>query len=184
MRYFIGFLVTIGLIVLIVILLLRGGGSPATQPVNLTKYVNTDSRAQLIITGPVVADADHQEIEIDVSRTTVSMTVYSGYERTVTQTKSYVNNDNAYAEFIYGLQRAGYSTGNTDPTLTDDRGYCVGGTRYQYTFDDATGKELFRFWSTSCGQKTFNGDTGTTQYLFEQQVPDFDTLTSNLNFSL
>jgi len=183
MRYFIGFLVTIGLIVLIIILLLRGG-SPSVQPVNLTNYVNVGSRAQLIISGPVVADANHQEIEIDVSRDVVSMTIYDGYERTINTTKSYTNNDNAYAEFIYGLQRANYSRGNTDPKYVDDRGYCVNGDRYQYAFDDENGKELFRFWSTTCGQKTFGGDVNTTLYLFEKQVPDFDNLTGKLNFSI
>ena len=37
-----------------------------------------------------------------------------------------------------------------------------------------------RFWSTSCGGGTYGGVVDTTLILFENQIPNYDRLTSNL----
>jgi len=182
MRYFFGFLVTIGLVILVIILLVSGGGSkqPATK-VDLRQYANSDARAQLIVDGPIVSDQEHQQVEIDVDRNQVAYTLYTGYQRTIKTTKSYTNNNNAFNNFLYGLYQANYANGNTDKSLRDNRGYCVEGERYNFSFDDST-KNVLYLWHTSCGQGTYKGNFAATLYLFKNQVPDLDTLTNEVNF--
>lgn len=182
MRYIVGFLITIGLIILILVLLLRGGGSSATAPkaLNLGDYAYGSATAQLIIDGPIVADPNHREIEINVSQDAVSMNVYQGYQQTTINSKTYLNNESAYAVFLHALQNAGFTKGNTSAALSDERGYCPGGDRYIYSFNN-DGTDLMRFWSTSCGgQGTFKGTPSTILYLFQNQVPDYSTLTQNV----
>lgn len=183
-RYLIGFLVTIGLIALIIILLVSGGSSskqPTSQAVDLRKYASSSSaQAQLIISGPIVADQNYRQLEIDVSQSQVSLTVYTGYQRQVLRSKSYANNATAFSEFTYGLQRSGFSLGSTDKSQADPRGYCVNGIRDNYAFANDS-KNLFAYWSNTCGQGTFKGNISTVVRLFKNQVPDYNSMTSDLS---
>lgn len=185
MRYIIGFLVTIGLIILILVLLLRGGGSgPAAKPVNLGNYLHSGAIARLIMDGPIVADANHREVQIDVSQNNVVFTLYQGYQHTVVRSQTYANNQPAYAVFLQALQHAGFTKSNHDASLYDERGYCPGGNRYIYSLNN-NGNDVMRSWSTSCGGLgTYKGLQSTVLSLFREQVPDYSTLTedTSLNF--
>lgn len=182
-RFIFAFLVTIALVVLILFLMFSGGGSaPSKTQINLIKYINSGSTAQILVDGPINAEQNHQQLEIDVSAAAVTLTIFQGYQRNPINTQTYPNNTSAYAAFIYGLQRSGFTRGNSDEKLSDERGYCVTGNRYIYTFNDGS-KDLFRYWSTSCGQATFKGNISTVQYLFQNQVPDYSNQTRNLQFS-
>ncbi|HEX7368489.1 MAG TPA: hypothetical protein VF261_02435 [Candidatus Saccharimonadales bacterium] len=183
MRYFIGFLITIGLIILILVLLLRGSGKPQPKPLDLTAHTYDGSTAQLIIDGPIVADQNHNEIQIDVTQNQVSLDLYQGYQQTPVNSKTYVNNASAYAVFLHALQHVGFTDGNNDKALSDERGYCPGGDRYIFSFMDSSGNNLMRYWSTSCAgaPHTYKGVTSTTLWLFQQQVPDYNDLTDKAN---
>jgi hypothetical protein len=190
MRYLIGLLVTVGLIVLVLVLLFRGGGStPPTAAglVDLSKYANTDSSAQLIIDGPEVADQSHQQVEIDVSSSDVTFTLYNGYQQNAVRTQTTANNTVAYGVFLQALQHQNFTKGNTDPKLKDERGYCPLGQRNIYSFNNDS-KQLMRFWSTNCGVSTFKGTAGTVTLLFKQQVPNYNAILRDIpgagNFSL
>jgi len=185
MRYIFGFLVTIGLIILILVLLLRGGtSSPTAKPVNLGDYLYSNATAQLIIDGPVVAEPNHREVQIDVTQNNVVFTLYQGYQQNVIRTQTYSNNQSAYAVFLQALQHAGFTKTIKDNSLYDERGYCSGGNRYIDTFT-SDGKDVIRSWSTSCGgTSTFRGFQGSVIDLFERQVPDYPKLTADTNFNL
>ena len=188
MRYFIGFLVTIGLIIVIVFLLLTGGGKGKTtvQPLTVDSFVNSDTAvAEMIIDSPIQANQIHNDIKIDVTKAEVTMTVYQGYDQTVLRGQSYVNNDQSFAAFMHALQHAGFTKGNKDPLLKDERGYCPSGNRTIYSLSTAE-KQLIRYWRTSCGEGTFGGSISVVNYLFRQQIPmkDFQALTKDLPTSL
>ena len=178
MRYFIGLLITIGLIVLILFLLFSGGSAPKVKPLNLGDYAYSAATAELIIDGPIVAEQNHHEVKIDVSQNDVTLTVYQGYQQTLVRTQSYPNNESSFAVFLHSLQLNGFDVGNNDITMSDERGHCAPGERNIYTFNDGS-KNLFRFWSTTCGSGTYKGIIGTTLFLFQQQVPDYAKLTSD-----
>lgn len=182
MRFFVGFLITIGLIVLVIVLLVRGGGGTATpspKALNLASYSTSSSVASLILDSPIVADSQHKEIQIDVTQDQVTYTEYQGYEQNPTETQVFSNNGRSYGVFLRALQHAGYTLGSTDKTLQDERGYCPSGFRYIYSFDNAD-KQLLRLWSTSCGNDgNFKGLPTTVRTLFQNQVPGYAKLSSN-----
>jgi len=183
MRFFVGFLITIGLIVLVVVLLVRGGGgnaTPSPAALNLDAYTTGTTTASLIIDSPIVAESNHREIKIDVTQNLVTYTQYQGYEQSPLDTRTFPNNSAAYAVFLHALQNAGYTLGSTSKALHDERGYCPTGYRYIYSFNDGS-KDLMRFWSTSCGssQGTFKGMSNTVRTLFQSQVPGYNRLSSS-----
>lgn len=183
MRYLLGILATIGLIVLILVLLLRGGGStPEVKPLKLSDYATSNSSVHYIIDGPIVADQDHDQINIDVDANQVTFTLYQGYEGDVVKQQSYPNNQDAYTVFLKALQQEGFTKGNNDKALSDERGRCPLGQRRIYSFTDGS-DQLMRYWSTSCGDKTFGGETGKIDALFRRQVPDFGKLVSGSQFN-
>jgi hypothetical protein len=178
MRYLLGFLATIGLIILILVLLLRGGGSSASAPkaLNLADYARSDSGAHLTIDGPVVADQTHQEVKIDVDASQVTFSLYDGYEGNLINQQTYLNNQEAYTNFLLALQHQGFTNGNNDTKMKDERGYCALGQRRVYSFTDS-GNTLMRYWSTGCNVKTFKGNSDNVTKLFKLQVPDYSKLT-------
>ena len=184
MRYFLWFLVSIGLIVLAIVLMVRGfhsGTSPvSTSP--LVRYANSDTVMQVTVEGPLVSEQKHQGYRVTVGQTEAQIEALQGYEDTVTQTKTYANSQNGYANFLRALDLAGYQKGSTDPKKADSRGYCPGGAVYTFEIVNADGSTPEKFWATSCGgQGNFGGSVSKVLTLFEQQIPDFDTVTSNLN---
>ena len=183
MRFIIGVLITLGLIILVLVMLFRGGGSPAQKPLTLSDYAHTNSVAKLIIDGPVIAESKHQSVEIDVSNSNVNFTLYQGYQQDAIKSQSYSNNDDAYLNFLKSLQFEGFTKGNKSADLRDQRGVCPLGTRYLYQFVDDNNDERVHLWNTSCGGGTFKGKSSSVIALFKQQVPDYGDLVADTNLS-
>jgi hypothetical protein len=186
MRYILGFLISIGLLILVFVMIFRGGGNaPAPNvPAQLVDYANTNVTVQFIDDYPVNADQTHRQLTTTVGRDVVTFAVESGYQGTVLREKSYNNNPTAYANFLRALQIAGYNSANTDPALRDERGYCPTGHRYIMLIKDNE-RTVQRLWSTSCGNiGSFKGRIDTVRTLYLKQVPDFNELTRGvqLNF--
>jgi hypothetical protein len=176
MRYFIGFLITIGLIILLIVLLFGGGGSKSKVPTTskpLADYSSSDAAARLTIDGPVNADTIHKSVQITVDKDEVTFEKFQGYQGHVVGSQHYENNETAYANFLHALAHAGFTRGDTSSALKDERGYCPLGNRYIFEFIQ-DGKDIERFWATSCGKpKTYLGAPSLTLQLFRAQVPDF-----------
>ena len=185
MRYFAGFLVAIGMIILVFILILRGfshSGGSKTPQITLSDYANTDTVMQLTIDGPLVADAQHVGVRMTIGQTQNTIQTYQGYQNTITSTKTYPNNESAYSDFLHALQLYGFTKGSTDPNKADERGYCPSGSRYIYEILTDTGSDIERFWSTSCGgQGNFGGNPVAVRQLFIKQIPDYDKITGKLD---
>lgn len=181
MRYFTGFLIAIGLIVLIFVIILKGGSGTKQQQIDLNSYANSEAQVQLTIDGPITADQTHQEIQITVGRSQSQFELLSGYQNSVQATKSYQNNQDAYTVFLHALNLVGFTKGNSDPKSSDERGYCPNGERYIFELTQGS-DQIQRYWSTSCGQGTYHGNTAQTLALFQKQIPDYDVLTSSISF--
>jgi len=198
LRYFIGFLVTIGLIILLVVLLFSGGGDnngngsqnggnqPATgsKPKtvdDLAAYASSDAVARLTIDGPIVADQNHQAVRITVGQDDTTYEQISGYQGSVVKQQSFVNNQNAYSNFLYALGRAGFLKGDDSKTLANEKGYCSTGNRYVFELIE-DGNDIQRYWATNCGNpKTYKGNLNLTLTLFRAQVPGYNDLAQDLN---
>ncbi|HVV25503.1 MAG TPA: hypothetical protein VHC21_00515 [Candidatus Saccharimonadales bacterium] len=195
LRYFIGFLVTIGLIILLIVLLFTGGGnknnnnqpSTSSRPKTvdeLAAYASTDAVVRLTIDGPIVADQNHQAVQVTVGQDDVTYSQVQGYQGTVANQQSFVNNQNAYSNLLYALGHAGFLKGDSSKALANEKGYCPTGNRYVFELIE-DGQDVQRYWATSCGgtPKTYKGNLNLTLTLFQAQVPNYNQLTQNLNLN-
>lgn len=183
MRYFAGFLVAIGLLVLVVILVIKGftHHAPKVQQVTLADYASTNTVMQLTIDGPLVADELHQGLRITVGQTQNVIQTYQGYQNNVTSTQAYPSNQTAYDQFLRALQLYGFTRGNKDPNKADERGYCPNGDRYIYEILNDSNSNVQRWWSTSCGgQGNFAGLPNQVRQLFIKQIPDYNKIVSKV----
>jgi hypothetical protein len=183
MRYFLGFLAAIGLIVVVFILILRGFSdrTPAAQ-IELLDYVKTDTAVQLTVDGPVTAEQTHQRYRITVDRYFSSIETMQGYEGKRTDFRTYPSNETAYANFLRSLELVGFIKGNTDPLRADERGQCPDGSRYIYEIV-SDNRKIQRFWSTSCGRGTYGGNAAQTRQLFLRQIPEASLVLDNFTDS-
>lgn len=182
MRYIIGLLIGIGLIVLLFVLIFRGGSSPTPSTVKpLVSYANTTTVVRFTDDYPINADQNHHQVETTVGRDQTTLNVEQGYQGTVIRSQSYANNPASYANFLQALQLSGYTKGDPSPALRDERGECALGHRYIFEILDGS-NIIQRLWSTSCGNiGSFKGDSSTVRQLYERQVPDFSKLTAGLD---
>src|SRR3954468_10992154 len=170
MRYLIGFLITIGLIVLLIVLLFGGGGGgkvPVTRA-PLISYANTDTVVRETIDQQVNDVDHHRQVQITVGRDSTDFELHKGYDGEVLRSQSYSMTASSYASFLRSLQHAGFTQGNDNKDLKDERGYCPLGERYIFEVLQ-NGDTIERYWVTNCGSgvpKTFNGKTSTVLNLF------------------
>ena len=183
MRYFIGFLITVGLVILLIFLLFHGGGKsklPLT-PKTLVSYATTNAEVRLTIDGPINADQLHQQIRITVDSTEVTYEQIQGYDGSVVSQQQFASSQSAYDVFLHALSHAGFTQGDTSKTLIDERGYCALGDRYIFELRQ-DGNDIERYWATSCGKpKTYLGTLSLTLSLFQTQVPGYTDLTQNVH---
>lgn len=184
MRYFVGFLITIGLIIILIIMLFGGGGSRVEQEVSkeaksLGSYASTTAEVSMLIDGPVNAASEHQQVRVTVGRTAVVFEKFTGYNGQVVDLKSFENTEAAYSNFLLALESAGFTKGNKNRELADERKYCPLGSRYVFSIDEGA-TTIQRFWTTTCNDtQTYLGDTTTTVTLFKAQVPGYGQLTQD-----
>jgi hypothetical protein len=184
MRYFIGFVAVVILVVGVFVMVLKGfsGGSDAAKKndIILTDYANSDTVVKLELDGPVVADQNHQGYAITIGRDATTIEVTKGYNKEVVHAQTYANNSDSYADFLRALQLQNYTKGVQDPDRGDIRGYCPSGDRFIYTVENGT-QDIQRFWTSTCGGGTFKGNSNTIRNLFTRQIPDFSSLTAGMN---
>jgi hypothetical protein len=187
LRYIIGFLVAIGLIILLFVWIFSGGDDPGPAP-NQTRrmvdYANTTTVVQFVDDYPVNANQTHRQTVTTIGRDAVTFVVESGYEGEVIRSQTYENNATSYANFLRALQLEGYTNGDNNPALVDERGYCAHGRRFIFEIKDGA-RSIQRYWSTSCGNiGSFKGDTTAVRDLFRRQVPDYNKLTSGVQLNV
>lgn len=185
MKYFLGFLASIVLIVLVFILVLRGfshHGSKVKEQVVLSQYTNSSMQLQYTVDGPIVAEQDHVGYRITVDRSQVRIDTYKGYQNTITQSKTYENNQQSFDEFVSALDLAGFANGDVNAKTTDEKGQCATGDRFIYEVIGNGSAPSERFWSTSCKQGNFKGNAVNVRQLFQKQIPgtDYGQLTGPL----
>jgi hypothetical protein len=178
-------LVAIGLVVLVIVLIVKALVGPPSAPssqIDITNYANTpNANVTLLVDGPTGVDQDHRQVKITVSAAENQIEVLQGYQGNVMENESYDNNPAAFMAFLQTLKLMNFSKGIV--STVSDEGYCPAGDRYVYTFNNGE-KNLFTYWSTSCGgQGTFGGNAGQVLEQFRQQIPqsDFDQLTSDVS---
>lgn len=184
MKYFLGFIASIGLIILVFVLILRGfsGGNKNEQIVKpLVEYANTSTQVRLTVDGPIVSEQEHQAYRITVGKDGNQIETLQGYQYLPIETKTYDNNQESYANFLRALDMAGFTKGNAKSQNKDERGICPNGSRLIMEILKGTQREQ-RYWTTSCGGGNFRGNSANIRQLFNKQIPqsDFGKMTGRL----
>ncbi len=192
MRYFVGFLVTIGLIIVLIVLLLTGGnggnkqiqttGEKPRTVSQLAAYADTSAVVRITDDGEINGDQTHTSLRITVGQDDVTYEQIQGYQGTVVNSQAYKNNQNAYSNFLYALGHAGYTLGDDNSKFGSEKGLCPLGHRYIFELMDGD-HDIQRYWATSCGSgapKTYKGNLNLTIQLFQLQVPAYQDLTQDL----
>lgn len=186
MRYIIGLLLGIGLIVLTFILIFRafsGDDAPQAPQTVLTDYATSSAVMRYTIDGTINSEQRHNRVRITVGKDQVLFEQIQGYEGRLIQAKTYPTNVQAYSTFLRALDLAGYTSVRPDVD-DDERGYCPAGQRQIYEIIDG-GETIQRLWSTSCSveQGSFSGNRSTVRTLFQRQVPDYTSLMKGVRLS-
>lgn len=129
------------------------------------------------VRGPIVGNEKFQSYQITVSPTTRSYIVYNGYLDQVVATKTYINNTEAYEQFVYALNRADIATTRAAAD-SDLRGVCATrGLVYMFETVKSGTADQSEWTSTCVGSKgTMNAKPDQIHALFVNQVPDFKPL--------
>jgi hypothetical protein len=183
LRTIIAALVGIGILIVIIVLMFRlftRPSSPKTPAVNIGAYSDTASDVTLLVDAPTNINQDHRQVRITVSSTQNQIEILEGYQGNVVNSRTYPNNSTAYSAFLQALKGANFTKGDTK-SKADYRGHCPLGERYVYTFNDGY-KDLFSYWTTSCGEGTYHGNRSLTYTLFQRQIPakEFRDLTRGI----
>lgn len=186
MKFLIGFLVTIGLLIVVFILIFRGAANndnKAAEQIKLVDYATTSTVVEMTQMGPVQADQTFNSVRVTVSNQETAFEAFTGYNGNTIRSQTFANNSTAYADFLRALDLAGYQKGNNSKNLQDYRGACATGTRYIFRIKD-NGETKQEFWSSSCkGMGNFQGTTNAVVRLFHAQVPGYNALARNLNLA-
>lgn len=184
MRYFVGYLIIIGLLIVFIIVLFTRGGdgprAPEVAPRPLISYASTGAEAVMTIDGPVNAASEHRQIRISVGRSNVTYEEIQGYEGNVTERRNYENSQAAYEVFLSALNLAGFREGATSAQVADERGRCPLGNRFIFQLVEG-GESIHRLWSTSCRDVTiYLGNAELTIELFQRQVPNYNEVAEDV----
>lgn len=186
MKYILGVVVVvIALIVAIFAIATRPSETPGTgqdgdKVVTLKEEAGGDATLVYTIEGKIVGEEQHRSVRISVNRNIRTLEVLEGYTEKVIRSESLSNNSDAYDAFVAALDVAGFSR-ERDSKFEDRHGLCPFGRRYTYELRK-NGEEPVDTWSTSCSTKdgTFGGAQPTVQQLFQNQIPNYSQLTSQV----
>jgi len=179
-RYIVGFLLAIGLIIIVIVLIVHGVSSPTRQPLNLNNDANTNTEVQFTIDSPISAASTHHDIIVNVGNTQSSIVITQGYDGQIDSLQTYPMSVNAYTIFLRALMINGFTLGNNNPALADERGHCALGDRFIYEVLSGSGSDLEHYWSTTCNLGNFLGNIPVIQQLFETQIPNYGSITNNI----
>lgn len=153
-----------------------GNSVPETTQVDAARsslLKTDDSRSVvMVVRGPIVAQENFKSYRVRVSPTQRSIDVYNGYLRKLNRSKTLSNNEKAYEQFVYALDKANMTKARTSGAGDDLRGICASGYVYEFRVVNQ-GDTVDEFWTSTCdGSKgNLGADKDQLAGLFLEQVP-------------
>lgn len=183
--FFLGVALALVLLIVILIVVFAGGGPSNKPKAPIASYANDPTaQATLLIDGPEGAGSSHNQIQITITNSTSTINIIKGYNNNIIRSKTYSNSEAAFHVFLRALEYSEFDVGHNDPKLSQASGYCPLGNRYIFSFN-ADNTQIQRYWITSCpgDPHTFDGNLDLTVTLFQNQIEDFNSITSGLNIA-
>lgn len=134
---------------------------------------DVDHSVRMTIRGPIVSDESFRSYQVTISPAQREYVVYKGYLEDVQSRKSYSNNNAAYEEFVYALDKAALtSSGKYTDEQPDLRGICATGRVYLYEIL-SEGSVSESYWTSTCkgSPGTFGASVQQVTDLFTKQIP-------------
>jgi hypothetical protein len=153
----------------------RINNQSSTSSKSITEQIKENSTLRLRVEGPVIADENHQSMQIDVTPTSRTVMLYKTYNNTVFKQTKYENNQKAFEAFAQALDHAGFSESRGDSKYA---GECALGRVYHLEL--LQGEKLVQdLWTTSCATtRTFSGSMAAILTLFQKQIPNYSEATA------
>ncbi|MGH7157170.1 MAG: hypothetical protein ACREGG_03620 [Candidatus Saccharimonadales bacterium] len=173
-------------IVFLVVILTHGHKTPAppAHVMTLPDYANTTASVVMTTDGIVNGDDIHRQIRITVAQDRRLIEIIQGYSGQVISSNTFYNTNDAFAVFLRAINNSGFlakakpKKGTSIPS--DERGQCPVGFRYTFELSNE-GSDVSRLWTSSCATGNWGGNLATEQQLFQDQIPNYGTLTENVN---
>jgi hypothetical protein len=184
MKYFLGILGGLLLLIFVLVLIFRGGSDNVTAPEvkRLAEYASEENTtSQFTIAGAINGEEDHRIVSITVTDSARRIEILEGYDGRVLERKSYPNTTAAFEAFLAGLEQAGFS--NERRTRVAFESVCPDGRRFSYGLESGD-ESVVDTWSASCEKGSFAGKPSLVQSLFQAQIPEYNEFTSDVSFSL
>lgn len=185
-------LIAIGLVLLVIlggVLIFNipwgGNADDVVQDIRLSDkildYADTNVKTSILESGPIINEDEHRQIGIVVGRDSVVLTVYRGYNGDVIKRRQYPNTEASYRSFLAALRAESFTDTQTSLN-TNYLGACPRSSRYYFEMASST-ENVYESWATDCSSKigTFDGNLSDVRNLFQAQVPNYSTLTRNVN---
>jgi hypothetical protein len=181
-------LITLGVVLLIIfgIVIFNSGGSktvvsPGKKVIKLTDYTtNNNASVQYTVEGPINALENHRTLQINVSPTSRTINIFTGYQGESLVSQTYTNGTNSYQAFLAALNRASFTREHRLSQSVNPDSICPVGNRTHYVVID-NNKDVMNLWSASCATGTFGGNISLTGTLFKSQIPNYATVTNGVS---
>ena len=186
MRYVFGVISLVVLVLAVIIIVVSRDPAgdrveDADKQLNVTQYVNTDTRAVFTEEGEIKGDTEHDTVRITVSRNSRQIEHVRGFTNRVLSSETYPNTQSGFDHFMHALQNAGFSA-EQEPRYDSHKGACPFGSRYLFELLDGS-QRVMRLWATSCRDEdgNFAGEEGQVRRLFQNQIPDYREFAKDLD---
>lgn len=163
-----------------------GGDNEKTEVVDVSRenLLNTSlsQSVRMTVRGPIVADENFRSYQIVVTPGTRTLTTYSGYLDKAIDSTSLGNNEKAYEQFVYALDKANMVNGKQlEGDADDTRGICATGRVYEFEIL-SDNNSIKRLWTSTCkGSKgSFSASVAQVQNLFLEQIPNASGMTREI----
>lgn len=183
MKYFLGVLGVILLIIFVFVLIFRGSGTPsATEVRKLAEYAaEPQTVAEFTESGAINGQEAHRTVRIRVTDSIRSVALVKGYNGDVIDRKTYSNTNAAFEAFLAGLEQGGFNKERR--TRLSFKSVCPSGSRFSYGLESED-DTVVDTWSASCERGSFGGERTLIRRLFQAQIPDYDEFVDDVRFSL
>lgn len=154
----------------------------ATPTVNSGKKALTTTSGNysvvMVWRGPIMANETFRSYRISVSPTDRVMTTYTGYVGKEIESEKLSNNQEAYTQFVYALDRANLMDGKTLSGAENDlRGICATGNVMEFATQQGD-NVVKKYWTSTCkgSPGSLNANVAQVSRLFQRQIPIFSKL--------
>lgn len=156
-------------------------GPGTSQTAQKGSFADKTNKVRFTTDGAIVGPESHRAIRISIDPSGRTLEILKGYDGEVIRQHSFDNEESAYKQFLIAIDKAGYTRENPNVT-TDEKGTCPLGIRFIYEATYSSDKPL-RLWSANCTVGRMQGNIGTIQQLFKNQIPDYNKLVAGINLT-